>query len=863
MERIDGKRGRELGPVRLTAIEDEALFALLQPRVGEWFRRTFGEFSEAQRMAIPAILRQESVLVSSPTGTGKTLAAFLGIMDHLARRTPGRSGGITALYLSPLRALAYDMQKNLMGPLAEMGLGGVRVALRTGDTSASERVKQKKAPPDILLTTPESLAVLLAQPAWVAALVSVDFVVIDEVHAILENKRGMHLAFLLELLEEVRRRAGRKQPLCRVGLSATVRPLERVAAFLAGTGRTMAVAESMFRKAALIEVFSPLRKNPYPPAGYTGARLMGELAVLIATKRTTLVFCNTRGGAERVGLRLREELPDLAGQIEVHHSSLDRSVRLEVEDRLKNGELRAVVCSTSLEMGIDIGSIDLVVMVSAPKGVSRALQRLGRSGHSMKALSHGVLVATNILDLAECAVTSRMVQDRQLDPVRIPEMGWDVLAQGAVAAAVMGPWDVNEFLMLCRRAWPFREMEREDLERVLTYLEGGGNCLKDQYAGQFGKVIRTGEIFALSHPRVARDYLLNIGTLPSEGQARVKKGTRTIGTVDAHFVKGLKVGDIFLLGADCWKVESMGVGEVWVVAARGELPTIPSWNANKMPLTSGLAREVRRLRTDLNQRLADGGDAVEWLVESYEISRQNAEALVKQFEAQRRVSMVPIEGRFLVEIFPDGEWRHLFFHALIGRSGNDALSRVVAWRLQKRGRGNARITIDDYGFLLTVRAEEPWESMDWRMLFSVDRFAEDLREALWEAELVRWQFRGVAQTGLMVQREKVGHERKQRHLQWDAELLFKVLAEHEPDHPLLEESFREATHSFLDAEAAGEFLEMLPGMQWEMVALPRVSPFAFLLYASKIKESLSLEDSGEALERLCEKWFAEWNEETA
>lgn len=838
---------------------DAEVAATLHARVGGWFLGAFGAFSSAQRMAVPEVVASRSVLVSSPTGTGKTLAAFLGVMDRLARN-PGRDG-VVALYVSPLRALAYDLRKNLEGPLGAMGLGGVRVGVRTGDTSAAERARQRRRPPEVLLTTPESLAVLLAAEAWRGALARVEFVIVDELHALAGNKRGTHLMVLLELLEEIRRSAGAERGVCRVGLSATMRPLEMVARFLVGPEREVGIAEVRWRKRAIVEVLSPLRKNPYPPAGYTGARLMREVAQLIAEKRTTLVFCNTRGGAERVGLRLKEELPEEADRIEVHHSALDRSIRLEVEDRLKAGELKAVVCSTSLEMGIDIGWVDLVVMISAPKGVARAVQRIGRSGHSMGEASHGVLVATNIIDLAECAVTSRLVEASRLEPVRIPELCWDVLAQAVVAAAVMGEMEEERFLWLMRQCWPFRELEREDLARVLAYLEGGGASLRGRYEDQFGKILREGGRFRVRSRRVARDYLVNIGTLPAEGQVRVRCGNRSIGTVDHFFVKGLVVGDVIVLGADRWKVERVGVSELWVRPGKGELPTVPAWNANKMPLTSGLAEGVRALRTGLDRVLAEGGDGVEWLVEEMEMSRMNALALVTQFEAQRRVSVVPTGKRLLIEVVADGANRHVFCHTLIGRAANDALARVVAWRLQSRRRSNARITVDDYGFLLTVRADEVPEEAEWRRLFKPEGLDRDLRLALGEAELVRWQFRAVAQTGLMVGREMGGRERKSRHLQWDAEILFQVLCEHEPDHLLLEESFREASRAFLDVEGAGAFLETAADLEWRVVELEAVSPFAFHLFASKIKESLSLEDPAEALERLCHEWYQQLEEQ--
>ena len=353
---------------------------------------------------------------------------------------------VHCIYVSPLRALAYDIGKNLRAPLVEMGLDKqLRLHLRTGDTPAAERVKFRQRPAHFLVTTPESLAVMLAQESYAAHFTECEFVIVDELHSFAGNKRGADLTLSLERLERLRLQANPEAtPLCRVGLSATAAPLDLLGRFLVGNDRKFQIAEARIEKKSLVEVFSPIRHKPYPPAGYTGVRLYAELAELIRTRRSVLVFTNVRSAAEQAGLKLKELLPDLAPQIEIHHASLDRSVRMEVEDRLKNGELRAVVCSTSLEMGIDIGAVDLVVMLATPKGVSRAIQRIGRSGHSLNRSSHGVLVATNINDLVEATVTARLVRERALDPIRIQEKPYDVIAQHVLGLAALAPISIDE-----------------------------------------------------------------------------------------------------------------------------------------------------------------------------------------------------------------------------------------------------------------------------------------------------------------------------------------------------------------------------------------------------------------------------------
>src|SRR3954471_2642185 len=843
--------------------EAKDLAKRLQPRLRRWFRRTYSTFTEAQLLCVPSILDRQSILLTSPTGSGKTLAGFLGVFDFLLRKLDAKTlrPAVQCLYVSPLRALAYDIGKNLNAPIAAMELEKeITVHARTGDTKASERAKFRRRASHILVTTPESLAVMLAQESYAVHLGECQFVIVDELHSFAGNKRGADLTLSLERLERLRKQhtAG-AEPLCRIGLSATAAPLDLLARFLVGEGRACRIAEAKIEKKSIVEVFSPIRRNPYPPAGYTGVRLYAELAELIESRRSVLVFTNVRSAAEQIGLRLKELLPKLATEIEIHHASLDRSVRLEVEDRLKNGELRAVVCSTSLEMGIDIGAVDLVVMVATPKGVSRAIQRIGRSGHSLDRSSHGVLVATNINDLVEAIVTAKLVRERSLDPIRIQEKPYDVVAQHIVGLAATGPIKVSEAFALVRRAYPFRDLSRSEFNRVLEYLEGGGAALRRQYAGVFGKIRLEKKLISLAQPKIAREFLVNIGTIHSEGYIDVLLRRRRLGSIEENFIKQLRIGYLFEQGGRIVNLIDTGVQEAYVERADGQLPTVPRWNAAKMPLTSGLARAVRQLRTELDARIRrtnDDAKVTDWLVERYEISTANAQAIVELFRAQLSISDVPVGRKMLIELYRDGTHAHYFFHSLIGRSANDALSRIVALRVRDRIGGNALATIDDYGLLLPLGKFQELPLSELRTCFSRGNAEQDLGMALQGSELVKWQFRGVAQTGLMVPRNLPGKKRKQKQLSWSAEVLFRVLERHEPDHPLLVEAYRQATHTFLDAEAAYGFLHDVQEFEWKLLELPTVSPFSFAIYASVIKENMMLEDPTAAIERIYREMYA-------
>ena len=846
----------------------ESLAAKLHPRLRQWFRSSYPNFTHAQLLCVPAVLDRQSILLTSPTGSGKTLAGFLGVFDSLLRQieTGQLPTGVGCIYVSPLRALAYDIEKNLRAPIMGMGLDkDVRIHLRTGDTPANERVKFRERPAQFLVTTPESLAVLLAQESYARHLTAAEFVIVDELHSFAGNKRGTDLSISLERLEALRTTTA--PAVCRIGLSATAAPLDLLARFLVGEGRDCRVAEAQIEKEQIVEVFSPIRRDPYPPSGYTGVRLYAELSQLIRLHQSVIVFTNVRSAAEQIGFRLRELLPELADQIETHHASLDRSVRLEVEDRLKNGELRAVVCSTSLELGIDIGAVDLVVMVATPKGVSRAIQRIGRSGHSLNKSSHGILVATNVNDLAEATATAKLVRERALDPIKILEKPYDVVAQHIVGIAALKATPAEAIYQLTRRALPFRDLTRDEFERILQYLEGGGDSLAKQYTGVFGKIsIDHHRVISLAHPRIAREFLVNIGTIVSEGFVDVILNRRRLGSVEEAFIKGMQLGDLFVLGGRVLRLIETGVQEAYVERADGHLPTVPRWNAAKMPLTSGLARAVRELRAELAERLrieSDDTIALDWLVENYQISLANAQAIVEQFRAQLGISDIPDGDRMLIELYREENFSHYFFHALIGRSANDALSRIIAWRVKNRSGGNALVTIDDYGFLLTLRPFQELTLEDWRLCFEREGAEEDLRAALRRSELVKWQFRGIAQTGLMVPRNYPGHARKKKQLNWSSEVIFRVLEQHEPDHPLLEEGYRQAMHIFLDAEEANAFLDRVQHYDWILRQLPAVSPFSFPIYASKIKESMMLEDPAAAVERIYHEMYARVEQITA
>ncbi len=889
--------------------------------VAAWFGRKFGAPTPAQSAAWPLIEAGRNVLVVSPTGTGKTFAAFFQVLDQLAREHAAGTlrDGVHCLYLSPLRALGHDLEKNLAGPLREIygDAPPIRVGLRSGDTGPNERARQFAAPPHLLLTTPESLAVMLSQPKWTPVLAKVRWVIIDEIHALAENKRGVHLSLSLERLDALKTAGA--VPLRRIGLSATVAPLDQVAQFLVGTEGRCEVLDISAAKRLDIRLYTPLQKDPYPLAGFSGVRMIRALAKLVLKFRTTLVFTNTRSGAESATFRLKEALPDLAGQIECHHGSLDRDLRLDVEDRLKRGELRAVVCSTSLEMGIDIGSIDLVVMLSTPKGVSKALQRTGRAGHSIHELSRGLLMATNVNDLVECCATARLARRGHLDALRFPEAPLDVLAQHLMSMGCLGETMCDDAFRLVRRAWPYRALARAEFDAVLDYLAGGGKSLRRQYEDVFGKIVldEGRGVFEARPGAVRRDFLQNVGTIPGDGVVHVMLRSSSLGTVEEGFINGLRPGDVFMLGGRALRLERVGMMQAWVQRADGATPTIPRWGANKMPLSNRVGREIVAFRGELRARLEAidfnrSPSLIPWIAGRLECEEPNAAVIFRIHAAQHLCSEIPTAGRFVVEelvgdpepptepasrparaakpegrtargradtlplpltasrppaarigpapsppVAPPSRTRRYFFHSLVGRAANDALARVVASRISRLRGGNAVATPDDYGFVLAVSEEQRLTAADLPGLFAPEGFADELDRSLDRSALLKHHFRNAAQTGLMVYRNHFGEAKSVRKLQWSTEVIFNVLSEHEPDHVLLREARRDAVHSFLDAGGAIAFLEGLRSASVPIAlrTVTQVPPLSFGMYATQIKEALLVEDPRETLERLYRHWW--------
>jgi ATP-dependent Lhr-like helicase len=820
---------------------ETALAALAEP-LRLWFRARHGTPTSAQRLAWPALLAGKQLLLAAPTGSGKTLAAFLPILQDLL--TGPLAGGVRCLYVAPLKALLTDVRKNLraachgLSAFLPGGHGGLRIGVRTGDTSARSRRQQRHQPPDVLLTTPETLAVLLSQPTSSTLFGGLRWVVVDEVHALAANKRGADLAVSLERLE-VLAGAGPQ----RVGLSATCGPLDGAARFLVGPGRgcTIAhVADTTPLQVLLAPL--PVPSSPHPGAGGFVSTLVDRLEPELRANRSTLVFANTRGLAERLSWALRRRCPDLDEQIAVHHSALAPVRRRRIEQRLKRGRLRAVISSTSLELGIDIGSVDLVVHVHPPGGVVRLLQRVGRSGHAPSGVRRGLVLTATAAELLEAAVTAASGRSAQCEPLRVPPAPLDVLCQQLLGMAAARPWAADEAFALVRRAYPYRDLDRRDFDDCLHYLSGRPAPPQEDADWLPARLRWDEDAFTLRDARTARLVRRNLGTILAEEPCPVQlepadaadapgppaefpPSPVPVGHVDEAFADGLQPGARFLLDGRCLELRRREAGALLVREVVGR-PTVPRWAGDAPPLSAELARRLYLLRLQAREALLHGPGALrELLGRDYGLPDGAAAELVAYFQRQECVSEVPDATTCLVEAVYTEAGSDFYAHTPLNRAGNDALARVAVLRLARDHGLSATSLVADLGFALSLRAGTDLGPETVRSLLAAKGFEADLDAALAGSEVLRERFRRSAVIGLMLLRNPLGQRRRVGGPDWAERRLFEQVRSAVPGFVLLRQARREVRAEVCDLDAAGAFIEELPRLRLCCRRLAQPSPF--------------------------------------
>ena len=813
------------------------------PLVRDWFTQRFAAATEPQILGWPEIRAGHDVLISAPTGSGKTLAAFLLCLDRLVRaaRLGPLPNQTEVVYVSPLKALSNDIHINLEVPLSQIAaaaaaqgipLAPIRAAVRTGDTPARERLQMGKERPHVLVTTPESLFILITAEKPRDMLRTTGTIIVDEIHAVADDKRGSHLALTLARLDALVTSAGGPKPQ-RIGLSATVKPIEEVARFLSETARIVNVGH---RRDMELAVEVP--KDELGPVASTEmwAEVYDRVAELIGAHRTTLVFVNTRRLAERVAHQLQARLGE--NSVLPHHGSLSRRLRLEAEERLKSGDLRAVVATASLELGIDIGTIDLVCQIGSPRSIAVALQRVGRSGHWVGARPHGRLFATTRDELVECAAVVRAIHSGVLDRTEIPSAPLDILAQQIVAACADEDWAEDALFALARSTYSYRALERRDFDDIIAMLSDGIVTAR----GRAGAYLHRDQVnHRVRGRRGARlAAITSGGAIPDNANYLVvaEPEGATVGTVDEDFAVESMAGDVFLLGTNSWRVRRVENGRVRVEDAHGAAPSIPFWNGEAPGRTAELSAEVSRLRTDI---LAD--PQPEWLLREAGVDRLGAEQAIGYVQSgARALGVLPASTHVVAErFFDEGGGMQLVLHAPFGARLNRAWGLALRKRFCRTFNFELQAAATDNGIVLSLGEQH---SFPLEVVFEFLRpeTVEDvLTQALLAAPMFNARWRWNASRALAVPRFSHGARVPVPIQRMRADDLLAATFPDQaacpenlagppqiPDHPLVRETVDNCLHEAMDLSGLIAVLEGIRdgAIRTSAIDTPEATPFS-------------------------------------
>ena len=810
--------------------------------MGEWFAHRFERVTEPQALGWPEIRAGRDVLIAAPTGSGKTLAAFLICLDGLVRAARGGPlpDEVEVIYVSPLKALSNDVQKNLEAPLAEIAalaesdgtpLAPIRTALRTGDTTAWERRKMLERPPHILVTTPESLFILLTAEKSRQALRTARTVIVDEIHAVVDDKRGSHLALTLARLDSLIESHGRPRPQ-RIGLSATVNPIKEVASFLSDRATIVDIGH---RREMDLAVEVPKDELGPVASNEMWSEIYDRIAQLIREHRTTLVFVNTRRLAERVSHHLTERLGPKA--VLPHHGSLSRRLRLTAEERLKKGELRAVVATASLELGIDIGTVDLVCQIGSPRSIAVGLQRIGRSGHWIGAKPKGRLFATTRDELIECAALVRAIRGGRLDRLSIPEAPLDILAQQIVAAAATGEWPEDSLFELVRGAWPYRHLDRRDFDAILDMLSEGITTAR----GRSGALLHRDRVNHIVRPRRGARLaaITSGGAIPDNASYQVvvePEGT-VIGTVDEDFAVESMAGDTFLLGTSSWRIRRVEPGRLRVEDAHGAPPSIPFWRGEAPGRTAELSAEFASVRAEVAARTPE--EAQRFLMAECGLDRLGAaEAVEYVCAGEAALGALPDEHTIVAErFFDEAGGMQLILHAPFGARINRAWGLALRKRFCRTFNFELQAAATDNGIVISLAEQH---SFPLEIVFEFLRpqtVGHLLTQALLAAPMFTARWRWNVSRALAVLRFSGGRKVPPpiQRMRSD-DLLAGVFPDQAacaenltgeiriPDHPLVKETIDNCLHEAMDLDGLIALLESIQTRAVRTVAIDTAEP---------------------------------------
>jgi ATP-dependent helicase Lhr and Lhr-like helicase len=799
-----------------------------------------------QQQAWQHINNKKSGLVNAPTGCGKTYSVFIGAVIDFINQHPDnyqskKKNGLQLLWITPLRALAKDIGRAMEEVIFELGMQW-QVAIRNGDTPISERQKQKRQMPEVLIITPESLHLLLAQKDNPAIFQSLKIIAVDEWHELLGSKRGVQVELAVSRISSIP-----KDEACSVwGISATVGNLEQAKeVLLFPLGEEGVIVKANIKKNIEVIPIIPDEIERYPWAGHLGIKLVERVIPIINENRTTLIFINTRGMSERWYQTLLDTAPELSGVIALHHGSMEPELRLWVEDSLHTGKLKAVVCTASLDLGVDFRPVDTVIQVGSPKGVARFLQRAGRSGHQPDATSRIYFLPTHSLELVEVAALKEAMEQNYIESKDPMMLCFDVLIQYLCTLAVGDGFKPQEILQEIKSTYSFAAITEDEWYEILFFLVQGGKALQ-QY-DEYKKIEVINGVYKIQNRRMAMRHRMHIGTIVSDAMMKVKfVSGGYIGVIEEWFISRLSPGDVFTLAGRKLEFVMLKDMNVLVRNSKAKKSIVPSWMGGRMSLTANLGLMLRKKMNEAPTHPPSPGEPLTALT-----------ALEPLFSLQRRLSIIPKENELLIEQIETNNGFHIFVYPFEGRLVHEAMAAILAYRISKITPITFSIAMNDYGFELLSDQPIPIDDSNVYDLFTLDNLLADIQKSVNATEMARRKFRDIAVIGGLIFQGMPGEKVKARHLQNSASLLFNVFAEYDADNILLRQAYREVLDQQMEEVRLRNALHRINNSNIIITFPERLTPFCFPIIVDGLSRvdlsSEKLEDRVKRMQAQLEK----------
>ena len=806
--------------------------ALSESPVHQWFQQEGWQPFPFQEETWQAYLSGSSGLLNAPTGSGKTYALWLACLLEYIRDHPDdyhlrNPSGLQVIWITPLKALAQDIKLAMERACEALDIPW-KIGVRTGDTQSGEKQKQQRSMPQCLITTPESMHLLFAQKNNSRHFTYLKTIIVDEWHELLGSKRGTQMELVIARLKHLR-------PGVKLwGISATIGNLEQALDCLLGTEREGTIIKADIEKKIEVHTLIPEEMEKFPWTGHLGTRLLPMVLPIIENSRSTLIFTNTRAQTEIWYQQLLDQAPHLAGQMAMHHGSLDNSVRSWVENALHEGLLKVVVCTSSLDLGVDFRPVESVVQVGSPKGVNRFIQRAGRSGHQPGATSVAHFLPSHALELLEAAAFKTALAEKQVESRRPLQNAIDVLVQFLVTLAVGEGFREEELFEVVRSAYGYRNLQPGEWAWALQFITTGGETL-DNY-DEYNKVIVEEGVYKVINRRIARNHRLSIGTIVSDVNLTVKYvGGSRIGTIEESFISRLNKGDVFWFAGKSLRLERIKDNTVLVRRAHTKKGDVPRWTGGRMMLSNQLA-DLLRLKLENYTR---------GVVEDREV-----EELRPLLNIQERWSAIPVQGSLLIEHFSSREGNHLCIYPFAGRAVHEVLASLFAWRMSRIEPISFSMAFNDYGMEFLSDKDIPVEEALELDLFATENLWQDIKDSINSVEMAKRRFREIAAISGLVFQGFPGKNITARHLQASAQMIYDVFAEYDPDNLLLKQATEEVISQQFEQSRLVEVMENLQRQRMVLTHPPRPTPFAFPLMVDRLRERLSSETLQDRIQKM-------------